>query len=334
MKLNFYKFSCFLIIFSLIIIYFLPIIQGRSLSYNGSLCSINDFNNEYNGLISSFESNASIFIITIESEDSIIIEESQRTTTLIVNKSCNMTGSNYAGCHVTDGNVYFGIGSSGASESARKEELRYLRLKFGDLFNYTFDDRRYKDYEEGRRLFEITFTLNSLTLPPGKWHIVLSSLCFDLNQDYFRHNYKIWFKFSEECKDMKISTSEGGKIYGFYYPHYDANIVISKAWKFEFMLNGKVSFHINNTLLFDFFDHPLRNGFWNIRWNTPEGLKKMNMVIFNNNKYYIQKKEEGCLWDVGVSGDYVLTTSYLDYTPDVYNYASTPHLIALDVILP
>jgi hypothetical protein len=279
------------------------------------------------------ESNASIFIVTVESSSNIFIEDCLYIITVRVNGSQTITGSDMGGCLITDGNVLDGLGGIGSSEGVQIGELRFLRLKFGEMINYTYDNRDYQDYEHNDTVHKSRHWRENVSLPSGKLHFIFYGLRFDLDHDDMFHNYKVWLNFSEECEDLHVSTSEGGRIYGLCYPEYDANIILSKSWAFEFMLNGKASFDIENTFIYEFILHPRANGFWNVKWNTPEGGKNFNMIMRNGKKYYNEDKVEGCVWDVGKNGHYELSTSYLDYDyVDFYTF--TPYFIGLDIKLP
>lgn len=290
-----------------------------------------------NGLHFYGESNASIYIVTVESSSNITLVDGMYIITLRSNGTQTATGSDYGCCWVTDGTVLGGLGGSGSSEGVMVGELRFLRLKFGEIINYTYDNRDYQEYEHNQTMFGSTHWLHEnytdFTLPSGKWHFIFTALRFDLEQEDVLPNYKVWLNFSEEYEDLEISTSEGGKIHGLCYAEYDANIIVSKSWASEFMMNGKASFDIENTFIYKFYRHPRANGFWRVKWNTPDGIKKFNMVMRKNNWYYNKDKVEGCVWGIGKSGYYELSTSYLDYDYEKF-WTWTPYFVGLDVKLP
>ena len=202
------------------------------------------------------------------------------------------------------------------------------------IINYTYDNRTYQEYEHNQTVYGPSQSWRwNFSLPSGKWHFIFTGLVFDLEQDDVLPNYKVWLNFSEEREDLEISTSEGGKIHGLCYPEYDANIIVSKSWASEFMMNGKASFDIENTFIYKFILHPRANGFWRVKWNTPDGIKKFNMVMRKNNWYYNKDKVEGCVWGIGKSGYYELSTSYLDYDYERF-WTYTPYFVGLDVKLP
>jgi hypothetical protein len=231
------------------------------------------------------ESNASIYIVTIESSSNINFTDIDYEIMMRANGSHNITGLHFGGCFVTNGTIFFGLGWAGGSEGVFVGELRFLHMKIGEIINYTYDKRHYQYYEHNETLDRSWHHTFNLTFPAGKWHFIFTGLRFDLDQDDVNPHYKVWFNFTEEASDVKISTSEGGTIYALCYPEYDANLIISKSWMFELMFNGKARFHIENTFLFEFIHYPYSNGFWSIHWDTPEGKKDFKMVMLNKKKY-------------------------------------------------
>ena len=287
-----------------------------------------------NGLHFYGESNASIYIVTVESSSNFTLVDVHYIITLRSNGSQTAAVLNYVGCWVTDGTVLDGLGGSLSMYGDRVGDLRFLRLKFGEIINYTYDNRTYQEYEHNQTVYGPSQSWRwNFSLPSGKWHFIFTGLVFDLEQDDVLPNYKVWLNFSEEREDLEISTSEGGKIHGLYYAEYDANIIVSKFLTSEFMMNGKASFDIENTFIYRFVWHPRKNGFWRVKWNTPDGIKKFNMVMRKNNWYYNEDKVEGCVWGIGKSGYYELSTSYLDYD-DERRWAFAPYFVGLDVKLP
>jgi hypothetical protein len=311
----------------------LDIVESSNDFYQNGLINNKD-GNSYDELHFYGESNASIYIVTVESSSNISLVDGFYRLTLRSNGTQTTAGSDYGGCWVTNGTVLDGLGSVVSSEGVQIGELRFLGLKFGKIINYTYDNRDYQEYQHNQTMFGLRVNLDKnytdFTLPPGKWHFIFTALPFDLRQDDVLSNFKVWLNFSE---DLEISTSEGGKIYALCYAEYDANLVLSKSWAFEYMVNGKASFDIENTFIYEFILHPRANGFWNVKWNTPEGGKNFNMFMRNGKKYYDKDKVEGCVWDVGKNGHYELSTSYLDYDyVDFYTY--TPYFIGFDIKLP
>ena len=161
---------------------------------------------------------------------------------------------------------------------------------------------------------------------------------FDLSQDDILLNISVWLNCSG-ASDLKVTAREGGTVYILWFGEFDANVLISKAFTFELMLNGKYTFHINNTFIYDFVTFPTRQGFMRVKWATPNGKSRMNMlivrdrVIFNGHKYNV------IFEGIGPSGEYKLSTSYLNYVPILFRnrlempYACPVYFIGLDVSL-
>jgi hypothetical protein len=98
------------------------------------------------------------------------------------------------------------------------------------------------------------------------------------------------------------------------------------------MLNGKARFTIENTFVYEFIYTPMVNGFWSLKWNTPDGIKNFHMIMIKNNKFYNKNKVEGCVWGVGKKGYYEFSTSSVDY--DTHrSWAYAPLFVGFDVKL-
>ena len=204
--------------------------------------------------------------------------------------------------------------------------------KLGKFINYTYDNRHVININNDWITKAWMFYPWNFSFGPGTWYFIFLGVVFDLDQKDVSTQWFVWMNFSDECNDLDISTYEGGKVYGLWYGEYDANIIKSKAYTSEFMLNGKAHFEIENTFIYDFFTYPMCKGFWNIRWDTPEGIKKFNVIMTKNNWYYDEDKVEGCVYGIGGPGDYSLRTSYFDYNPDKGN-AWPPYFIGMDINL-
>jgi hypothetical protein len=278
------------------------------------------------------ESNASIYIVTVESQSDITLVDGYYILTLRSNGTQHIDSSNYGGCWITNGTALVPL-TGGGGEAAFMGKLRYFHIKLGKIMNYTYDTRRYQEYQPNQLIYGLEVNLDKnytdFILPAGKWHFIFAALPFNLEQDDVLPNYQVWLNFSG---DLKISTSEGGKIYALYYPEYDANLVVSKSWRFECMLNGKASFTIENTFVYDFILYPHMNGFWSLKWNTPDGIKDFHMIMIKQEKFYNENTVEGCVWGVGKNGYYEFSTSYVDYDPEM-SWGRTPWFFGFDVKL-
>lgn len=280
------------------------------------------------------ESNESTYIVKVSSPNTIYFRnasfEVEQYT--IGNQTTSM--ADFVGCFFTNTSYFSILMGIGGSEVFRPGSLRYKHYKLGRLINYTYNNRTvYNKNNEWVTKAGMWYNWN-ISFDPGSWYFIFSGVVYDLDQEYVSTHWSVWMNFSEECSDLEISSYEGGKVYGLWYGEYDANVIISKAHTSEFMLNGKAHFKIENTFIFDFLTHPMRKGFWNIRWNTPEGIKKFNVIMTKNDWYYDKDKAEGCVYGIGGPGDYYLRTSYFDneYEPDK-NRAYPPYFIGMDVVL-
>lgn len=247
------------------------------------------------------ESNGSIYIVTLESPSDIIIVDGRSIITGRSNGTQTSAGSGYVGCLLTDGNTIYEFGGAGDSEGVQIGKLRFLRLNLGKLINYTYDIRDYQTYEHNDIIFGLSWenaVLENITIPSGKWHLIFFGLEFDLECQYVLCNYKVWLNFSEECENLTITTSEGGRTYGLCYANYDANVIFSRSWTIEGMLNGKADFQINDTFLYEFIGHPLKwgsNGIWNVVWDTPQGKHSFLAVMVHKKLYYDEDKARGAV---------------------------------------
>lgn len=278
------------------------------------------------------ESNASIYMVTVESSSDIILVDGYYNITLRSNGTQNIDGYDFEGFWITNGTILYPF-FGGAGEGAYMGKLRYFHMQFGKIINYTYDKRCYYEYQNNELVYGTWYRFiknyTYLILPPGKWHLIFATLPFNVDQNDVLPNYKVCLNFSG---DVKISTSEGGKIYALYYPEYNAKLAVSRPWKFEYMRNGKASFYIENTFVYEFIDYPQVNGFWSIQWDTPDGMKNFNMIMIQKKLVYNENSAEGSVWGVGKNGTYEFTTNSLDYDPEMY-LAHAPIFIGVDVTL-
>ena len=102
------------------------------------------------------------------------------------------------------------------------------------------------------------------------------------------------------------------------------------------MFNGKANFHIENTFFYQYDSYPRTRGFWHVKWITPDGTKKFNMLMVGGRWIYDEDDWGGCIWGMGGSGEYELRTSYVDYGRNIYGAGSTnfPIFVGMDVKLP
>jgi len=277
------------------------------------------------------ESNGSIYVVKVSSSNMIYLDEVTFALERYAIGKQKTSCANFAGCLLTNSSGFIMMMGSWVGEAIYKGSLRYEHYKFGRFINYTYEDRKIYDKNNER------ITKGGMCNPwdhsfdPGTWYFIYSGVVYDLDQKDFSNQWSVWMNFSDECSDLEISTYEGGKVYGLWYGEYDANIIKSKSHISEFMLNGKAHFEIENTFIYFFFPAPMFKGFWNIRWDTPEGIKKFNTILPRDKWYYDDDKAEGCVYGIGGPGDYNLSTSSFDYNPD--GYANPPYFMGMDIIL-
>jgi hypothetical protein len=209
--------------------------------------------------------------------------------------------------------------------------LRYFHAQLG-RFKYTYENRTLYNMS-GRGWNEWMRYPLRLPLSPGTWYFVFTGAVFDLDQDEALLNISVWVNFSGN--DLDISTSESGKVYGLWYGEFDANVILSKAHMFEMMLRGRTHFLINNTFMYTFLLEPKYHGFWRIKWITPDGIKKVNIIMKKGERYGDPDNYWDCYYGFGESGEYKLRTSYLDYVPNGdIPYAFPTYFIGVDAELP
>jgi hypothetical protein len=229
--------------------------------------------------------------------------------------------------------TYFSLLMGGSSgEVGYRGSLRYEHLKFGKLINYTFDNRSL--YTLHNSLISWCWFTNpwNFTLSPGTWYFIFTSDVCDLKQDDEITHISAWLNFSKECNDLTISTSEGGTAYALWFGEFDANVIRSKTWTSELMINGKTHFHINNTFIYWFLSYPQQSGYWNIRWDTPKGAMTFH-ALMTKNKWYFDMNKTGCVGGIAGSGEYMLRTGSFDHSQEQYEPAFMPYFIGLDVKL-
>lgn len=277
------------------------------------------------------ESNESIYIIKVSSPNIIYFKNASSSVEQYTIGNQTTSFAQYVGCYFTNTSRLSILMGIGCSESYFEGSLRYERYKFGKLINYRYDNRSVRN-KNNELVTKAWFSHPwNISLDPGTWYFIFSGVIYDLDQKDVSTKWSVWMNFSDECNDLEIEAYEGGKVYGLWYGEYDANIIISKSHTFEFMLNGKAYFDIKDTFIFDFIVHPFREGFWNIGWRTPDGIKKFNVIITEDDCYYDENKVEGCIYGIGGPGHYHLRTNYLDYDPE--GLAWPPYFIGMDIAL-
>jgi len=276
-----------------------------------------------NGLYFHGQSNKSIYVVSASSPNWINITNITYKIKLGVNGERTIAGDDFHGFFLTNGTEFRFLSGGYGTGDYQPGNLRYLHYKIG-RFAKTYDNRLvnnisgYMGWSKGSH--------SNLSYPPGKWYFIFTGVLNELNQEDTLINTTVWMNFSDTCEDLEISTSEEGQVYGLWYGEFNANAIISKNTNFELMINGRATFHINNTFIYTFGFQPRKHGFWKIKWNTPEGVKEFKMIMNRNKQFYNEEDEEGCVYGLGGSGEYKLSTSYLDCLPILNNNNNSyPH---------
>lgn len=274
------------------------------------------------------QSNNHIYIVKITSSDEIHFDNFDYYISLKINGIKECVNSGFEGCFFV--NETF-IGLSGAYVSGGTVgNLRYFHLNLTKRLKYTYEDRR-KQIWDNTTIQSFQCPNSNITLPPGTWYFIFTGLIFDLQQEDFSPSIKVWMNISSNDSNIVIFSYEGGKQYGIWYGEYNANFIISRYRTFEMMLNGKFYFNVTNNFLFRFLQHPSYHGFLNIKWDTPNGKKKFHMKM-REGRWYYKDDFDGIIYGLGPKGEYDLTTSYLDYSPEKKR-ALVPYFIGLDIEL-
>ena len=98
-------------------------------------------------------------------------------------------------------------------------------------------------------------------------------------------------------------------------------LLLHKGWVFDVMFNGTTQFSVNNTFLFRFDGHPISDGFWNIYWETPMGIKQCNLNI-KDGVFNSSSSEEEVNWCIsGHRRKWTLSTYDSVYRPKEWRVA-------------
>ena len=301
--------------------FFQPTESQRNLLINPSR---NDY--QFHGI-----SNESIYVVKITSPTIITLVNGSIDVEQYVIGEQVATSASYVGCFFTNTTWFSTLVGFGSSEVYQEGQLRYEHYELFNFINYTYDNRSVRNISDGDQVTGGWLRCpDNVSFNPGTWYFIFTGVVYDLKQDDLSTHWNIWMNFTNEGDDLDISTYGDGKVYGLWYGEYDANVIRSKAHTSEFMFNGKARFHIENNFLFQFKTHPSQKGFWNIRWRTPEGLKKFNMIMNEDGWQYDEEKVDGCVYGLGGPGDYHLRTSYFDYDPED-GRAWPPYFVGIDV---
>ena len=301
-----------------------------------TLTKIQNYNNkqnqEINGDIYPFygESTKSIFIVKVTSSSSFYLENFyySHNWSIVTDKPISTTRFRY--CFLTnkiDLEILKGYGIGGEIDLGR---LRYFQFQLGKL-KVSKDDRNLSNMNGSSWTDLLTYN-NPVLIPSGTWYFVFVGTIFDLEQDEGLSDISLWMNFSGT--NLDISSSEGGVVYGLWFGEFDANIIISKSHEFETMIGGKKQFSIQNTFIYRFtLFRPKNQGFWNMKWITPSGTKKMFIRMIEGIRYGNEDNYQKCIFGIGESGEYKLSTNYLDSWTGGINYGRPIYFVGLDVKL-
>ncbi len=281
------------------------------------------------------QSNNSCYVVKVTSPSEIYLDSFDFHIQIHVNDK-RTSSACCLGVFITN-KSWITSGISGISEANIPGNLRFVHFKFGKL-NYTYEHRL--AYNITRKVIGSRYREpQKPVLPPGTWYFIYFGCIYDLPQEDTIVTTAAWINFTDECTDLQISSYEDGKLFGIWYGEFDANIIISKAWRVEMMINGRTRFPIKNTFIYEFREWPVGTGFWKVRLITPEEIHKLNMIIFRNYHYPDIDFQHKCIRGIeDRSGDYELRVDYIDNAPflcrgETFSAAFPSYFLGLDVDL-
>ena len=158
------------------------------------------------------------------------------------------------------------------------------------------------------------FAISNFSLPAGDYYVIFYAGFYDVPNINTGIQTKISINIIDIPDDLKVMKNEEGTFYGLWYGEFNPVFALTKGWVFDVMSNGTTQFSVNNTFLFQFDGHPKSDGFWNIYWETPMGIKQCNLEVkegvFNSSSS--EEEVNWCIYGQGGSGRYLLTTQYSD----------------------
>jgi hypothetical protein len=208
-----------------------------------------------------------------------------------------------------------------------KRTLQYFKLG-----SFIYDNRRTFDY--GGWAWESSLWLSNYSLPAGDWFFIFYAGFYDVPNNNTLIQTKVSINIIDKSDDLKGIKNEQGTFYGLWYGELNPVFSLSKAWVFDVMFRGTTQFFVNNTFLFSFNGGPVSDGNWSIYWETPTGIKKCKLDVYEGVSTSSSSEEEAnwCTFGNGGSGSYRLTTHYIDRAGGVWSTCPL-HLSAIDVPL-
>ncbi len=272
------------------------------------------------------------FIVKVSSPYYISLENFRCNVHWNITTNNPTSSGRHIQCFLTDKTWMLPLMGMGGTGPETAGKFRYFHVKFG-RFTYTYDNRTLYNGSGANWTDWISYPF-TFPLSPGTWYFIFTAAFYDLSQEEVLESISVWMNLSGT--DLEISTSEGGIVYALWYGEFDSNLLISKAGFFEMMLRGRTRFHINHTFLYNFPLDPNYQGFWRVKWITPDEVRKLTVITIKGKHYCNQDYNTSkCLWWFGESGEYELRMSYLDYVPDGdIPWARHPYFFGVDVELP
>jgi len=177
-------------------------------------------------------------------------------------------------------------------------------------------------------------TIRNFLLHAGDYYVIFYAGFYDVHNINTGIQTKISINIIDIPDDLTVMKNEEGTFYGLWYGDFNPVFALTKGWVFDVMFNGTTQFSINNNFLFQFDGHPISDGFWNIYWETPMGIKQCNLEVkegvFNSSSS--EEEVNWCISGHGGSGRYLLTTQYIDRRSGGWR-AFPIYLSAIDVPL-
>jgi hypothetical protein len=176
--------------------------------------------------------------------------------------------------------------------------------------------------------------IHNFSLHAGDHYVIFYAGFYDVPNINTDIQTKISINIIDIPDDLKVMKNEEGTFYGLWYGEFNPVFALTKGWVFDVMFNGTTQFSVNNTFLFRFDGHPTSDGFWNIYWETPMGIKQCNLEVKDGvfNSSSSEDEVNWCISGQGESGRYLFTTQYFDRRSGGWR-AFPIYLSAIDVPL-
>jgi hypothetical protein len=275
------------------------------------------------------ESTSQVTVIKLSSVHEIQIKNLSAEFIYSVINTQKTDLSNTKGLYVVDssGNLYGYHCSACLNKQPDEGTLQYFKLG-----PFIYNNRA--EYEHVGWVWTAGFGEGNFSLPSGDWYFIFYAGFYDVPNNNTLIQTNISINIIDIPNDLKVTKNVEGTFYGYWYGEINPVLFISKAWEFELMVRGTKQFFANNTFFFQFFGFPVSDGYWSIRWETPTGIKKCNMEVFDGRFNSSSSEEEinWCINGMGGSGNYGVITHSFDRAYGHWR-TSPLHLSAIDVPL-